>query len=176
MKEIEDQRRGAVSREDRIEEHHVARGGFTLLELAIVLTIGATLLGFAGLTFGSYAQRTSAQRAARVFVRDLSLARSTALRSRESVVIRFYEGSRWYQVTIPETDTEVVRRRFGVNADVDLAGIDLRLPGDTLMFGPNGMADLRDAPGSLGEARFSAGAIEYAVLFNSMGAAKVEEN
>jgi prepilin-type N-terminal cleavage/methylation domain-containing protein len=165
-----------VSLEDREEEHHVARRGFTLLELAIVLTISATLLGFAGLTFGSYAQRTSAQRAARVFVRDLALARSTALRSRESVVIRFYEGSRWYQVTVPATDTEVARRRFGVNADVDLAGIDLRMPGDTLMFGPNGMADLRDASGSLGEARFSSGSVEYSVLFNSMGAAKVEEN
>ncbi len=168
--------RAAVSLEDREEEDHVARRGFTLLEIAIVLAISATLLGFAGLTFGSYAQRTSAQRAARVFVRDLALARSTALRSRESVVIRFYEGSRWYQVSIVETDTEVTRRRFGINADVDLAGIDLRMPGDSLVFGPTGMADLSDASGSLGEARFSAGANEYSVLFNSMGAAKVEEN
>jgi prepilin-type N-terminal cleavage/methylation domain-containing protein len=175
LKGVEDHRRAAVSLEDREEEHNVGRRGFTLLELAIVLTISATLLGFAALTFGSYAQRTSAQRAALVFVRDLALARSTALRSRESVVIRFYEGSRWYQVSTVETDTEVTRRRFGVNADVDLAGIDLRMPGDTLVFGPNGMADLSDASGSLGEAWFSAGAIEYSVLFNSMGAAKVEE-
>lgn len=153
----------------------VARRGFTLVELAIVLAIGAAFLGFAGWTFSGYVQRTSAQRAAQVFARDLALARSTALRSRESVVIRFFEESRWYHISTIESATEVARRRFGGNADLALAQIDLRMRGDTVVFGPRGMADLDNSLGSLGEARFSSGATEYSVVFNAMGAAKVAE-
>ena len=47
--------------------------------------------------------------------------------------------------------------------------------GDTVVFGPRGMANLDNAMGSLGEARFSSGTTEYSVVFNGMGAAKVAE-
>lgn len=151
--------------------------GFTLLELTIVLLLAGLTLGFAGLTFSGYFQRSSARRAAQVFARDVALARSAALRSRENVVIRFYEDSRWYQVATAESETELVRRRFGVNADVALTAIDLRFRGDTVVISSRGIADLSGilGGGSLGEARFAAGATEYSVFFNSMGASKVEE-
>jgi prepilin-type N-terminal cleavage/methylation domain-containing protein len=152
------------------------RRGFTLLELTIVLVLAGLTLGFAGLTFSGYFERSSARRAAQVFARDLSMARSAAVRAKQSVVIRFYESSRWYQVVAQSSGTELVRRRFGVNADVDLSAINLKFRGDTVVFSARGVVDLSNIEGSgtLGEASFAAGAIRYTVSFNSLGASKVE--
>ncbi|MHB1194145.1 MAG: GspH/FimT family pseudopilin [Longimicrobiales bacterium] len=151
--------------------------GFTLLELVIVLVLASLTLGFAGLTFSGYFQRSSARLAAQVFARDLTLARSAAVRAKESVVVRFYEANRWYQVVAQTSGTELVRRRFGVNADVDLSAIDLMFRGDTVLFDARGVVDLsnQQVPGPLGQASFEAGAIRYTVSFNSLGASKVEE-
>lgn len=152
------------------------RRGFTLLEMTIVLVLSGLTLGFAALTFSDYARRVSAQRAAQVFARDLALARSSALRTREPVVIRFYEASRWYTVVMQESGDEVVRRRFGANGDIDLSAIDLYMQGDTVLFNGRGVASLSNAFGSLGEARFTAGTVRFDVTFNAMGASEVEEN
>ena len=89
------------------------RRGFTILELVVGLAISAAFLGFAGWTFGAYVHRTSAQRAAQLFARDLALARASAIRGREPVVIRFNEASRWYRISTLGSGTEIVRRRFG---------------------------------------------------------------
>ena len=145
-----------------------------MLELIIVLALSALTLGYAGLTFSGYFQRSSAQRAALVFARDLTLARAAAMRTRESVVIRFYETNKWYSVTETTSGTELVRRRFGVNADIALSSIDLYMQGDSVALSSRGVVSLANAYGSLGEARFSAGATRYIVYFNSLGASKVE--
>lgn len=152
-------------------------GGFSLLELAIVLVMAGLVMGFAGLTFSGYFQRSSAKRAAQVFARDLTLARSAALRSREAVVLRFNEEGGWYRIQMVGSETELVRRRFRVNADVDLSAIDLVFEGDSLRFSARGVAELENIEGrtSLGEARFSSGPTMFKVYFNSMGASKVEE-
>lgn len=152
-----------------------ATGGFTLLELTLVLVLSALTLGFASVAFSGYLQRVSAQRAAQVFAQDLTLARAAALRGRESVVVRFDEVNRWYSIYVQRTGTELTRRRFGENADIDLSAVDLMMRGDTVMFSSRGVADLDGAAGALGEARFVSGATEYAVSFNAMGASKVEE-
>lgn len=143
----------------------------------MVLILASLTLGFAGLTFSGYFQSSSAKRAAQVFARDLVLARSAAVRAKESVVVRFYESNRWYQVVALSSGTELVRRRFGVNADVDLSAIDLKFRGDTLVFSTRGVADLsnQQVPGPLGMATFKAGTVQYTVSFNSLGASKVEE-
>ena len=150
--------------------------GFSLLELIIVLTLSAVTLGFASVAFSGYLRQVSAQRAAQVFAQDLSMARSAALRAREPVVIRFFEDTRWYSVTLQESGTELARRRFGVNADIDLTAVDLRMRGDTVVFSSRGVADLGNAFGSLGEALFTSGTVAYMVSFNAMGASKVEES
>lgn len=140
--------------------------------------LSALGLAFAAVTFSGYLQRTSAQRAAQVFARDLTLARTNALRAREPVVIRFYEASRWYSVNLQESGTELVRRRFGVNADIPLSEIAISQRGDTLVFSSRGVAAL-DSGGrvrGLGDATFTAGTSEYVVSFNGLGASKVEEN
>lgn len=151
-----------------------ALGGFTLLEVMFVLSIAAIMLTYALLSFGGYFQRVNAERAAQVFAQDLSLARNLAVRSREPVVIRFYEGSLWYHVEAQTSATEFTRRRFGINADIDLSGITLDFPGDSVVFDTRGIADLSGIGGPLGTATFSSGAVTYTVSFNSMGASKID--
>jgi Tfp pilus assembly protein FimT len=143
--------------------------------LLIVVSISAVVLTFAGLTFASYLQRSSAFRAAQVFAQDLVAARSFALRSREPVVIRFYEASMWYEVQAQATATEVARRRFGVNADISLSAVTLDIAGDSLVFSTRGIADLSGAGGPLGTATFSSGSVTYTVSFNGMGASKIDQ-
>ena len=150
------------------------RSGFTLIEMIVVLAITAIGLTFAGVAFSSYFQRVSAERAAQVFAQDLTLARDWAVRSREPVVIRFYEAGLWYEVEAQSSATEVARRRFGVNADIDLTGVTLDMSGDSVVFNTRGIADLSGAGGPLGTATFSSGPVTYTVSFNSMGASKID--
>ncbi len=146
--------------------------GFTLVELAVVLVLAGVTLGLATGALSEYNRRVAAHHAAQLFVRDLSLARAHAVRGRESVVIRFSESSRWYSISSVTTGLELVRRRFGVNADIDLAAIDLEMPGDTLLFTSRGI--LSGVGGQLGTATFSTAHATYAVAFNIMGASRVE--
>lgn len=150
------------------------RAGFTLIELLVVLSITAIGLTFAGVAFNAYFERVSAERAARIFAQDLTLARDWAVRSREPVVIRFYESTLWYEVEAQSTSTEVARRRFGVNADIDLTAVTLGMAGDSVVFDTRGVADLSSAPGPLGVATFSSGAVSFTVSFNGMGASRIE--
>jgi prepilin-type N-terminal cleavage/methylation domain-containing protein len=152
------------------------RGGFTLIELTIVVVIAGVIVTLGGLTFSSYSQRSSARRAAQVFAQDLIAARGFAIRSQESVVLHVYESTLWYEVSTQSTGTEIVRRRFaGSSADIDLSGVTLEMTGDSLVFSSRGMADMTGAGGPLGTATFSSGAITYTVSFNGMGASKIDE-
>lgn len=152
------------------------RRGFTLVEVAVVLAIGGLLIGLTGAAFGDFVRRNAARRAAELFAQDLTAARSYAVRSREPVVIRFFESGLWYHVQTQSTGTEITRRRFGGSADIDLSGVDLDTTGDSVVFSARGIADLSGASGALGEASFSSGASTYTVSFNGMGASKIEQS
>lgn len=151
------------------------RRGFTLIEVAIVLGIAGLVLGLGGAAFSGFLQRSSAKRAAELFAQDLTAARSYAVRSREPVVIRFHESTLWYEVATLNTATEIVRRRFGGSADIDLSGVTLEIAGDEVVFSARGIADLSGAGGPLGVASFSSGGTTYTVSFNGMGAYKIEQ-
>lgn len=151
-------------------------GGFSLVEVLTVFVLIFVVMAFGMVALSGYPQRVAARQAAQLFARDLTFARATAVRTQESVVIRFDESNRWYVVETLESTTEVMRRRFGTNADIDLSAIDLQFTGDSVTFNPRGIADLSGASGSLGVARFEMGAIAFEVSFNSMGASRVEEN
>jgi len=150
-------------------------GGFSILELTIVLVLAGLTFGFAALSLSDYTQRSAARRAAQVFALDLTWARATAMRTQEAVVIQFFEDGRRYVIETQSGSVEVATRRFGENADIDLEAIDINLTGDSLVFSARGIADLSGAPGALGEATFSSGAVGYTVSFNSMGVSKVEQ-
>lgn len=150
-----------------------ARDGFTLLELIVVISIGAVIVTMGTLTFSGYFQRNSARRAAQVFAQDLVAARSFAVRSQEPVVVRFYESSLWYEVQGQTSSTAIARRRFGPAGDIELSAVTLDLAGDSLVFDLRGMADLNGS--AVGTARFSSGATTYTVSFNGMGASKIDQ-
>lgn len=148
--------------------------GFTLLEVTVVLALVTLMLGVASLYFGRYYRRTSAERAARIFAQDLTLARSAALRAREPVVVRFDESDLWYSITMESSGRELERRDFGSGGEVRLSAIDLQTAGDSLRFNHRGVADLAGGGGAVGTATFSLGSTTYEVRFNSMGASKVQ--
>jgi len=144
--------------------------GFTLLELTIVLLIAAVTTAVAAAVFSSYLARSSARRAAQVFQRDLTLARSSAMRARERVTIRFDEDSLFYTLT-SATGRQYAERRFGPTWDLNLDAIDLDMQGDTVAFDSRGVADLTDQ--ATREAVFGAGVNEYVVTFNARGSSRV---
>src|SRR5688572_22513072 len=129
------------------------------------------LIAMATLSFSAANSRMSARRAAQVFSRDLALARSMAVRGREKVTIHFYESTKWYEVNTASGRT-LATRRFGAGGDVNLSGLTLDLPGDSLVFSSRGVGTIASA---LGTASFSVGAITYQVSFNGIGASQVGE-
>lgn len=145
--------------------------GFSLIEVTVVLVLAAVLLTLAASAFAGYQSRSSAQRAAQVFSRDLALARASARRLREPVAIRFYETSMWYTVTM-EGGQELVRRRFASGSEIVLSVVDLEISGDSLRFDAGGVAAL---PATTGTALFQAGSSQWEVEFNALGAARVAE-
>ena len=147
--------------------------GFTLIELTVVLVLAGVMLGMTSGGLSRYSQKVAAHHAAQLFVRDLSLARAHSVRGREPTVIRFSESERWYSITSMTTGRELLRRRFNIEADIGLAAIDLEMPGDSVFFTSRGI--LNGVGGQLGTATFSTGVATYAVLFNIMGASKVEK-
>jgi prepilin-type N-terminal cleavage/methylation domain-containing protein len=147
--------------------------GFTLIEVLIVLVLMVITLAITSLVFGAYQERASARQAANLFGRDLTLARSAALRARERVTIRFDEPGLAYEVVRASGDT-LVTRSFDDGSDIELSEIDLDIDGDTLWFDSRGIADLTGAGGSLGVATFIAGGTSYTLSFNSLGASRTE--
>lgn len=150
------------------------RRGFTVVELIIVLTLTGIMMSLAGVTVGRYFGRSAARRAAQVFAHDLTQARMFAVRSREPVIVRFYEGTLRYEVVTRDGDTELMARRFTGGSGLDLSALVLDVDGDSLVFDRTGAVDLGGAPGPLGTARFEAGDASYTVSFNGLGASKLE--
>lgn len=147
-------------------------GGFTILEVLFVVMIAVITLGIASQVYSAYLTRTATRRAARIFGRDLALARMSALQTRESVVVRFHEADRRY--VVERTDgRRLASRAYGEDDEVTLDSIDLDIPGDSLVFDGRGIADLSGVTGSLGTATFRAGSERYTVSFNSMGASRI---
>ncbi len=126
----------------------------------------------AGLSFGRYQERTSAKRAAELFGQDLTVARNTAYRSRQTVVLDFAESSLNYVIRVAAGDT-LFSRSFGEDQDLELTGLDLELSGDSVAFSSRGVADLGGA--TLGRAVFTLGSTAYSVTFNAIGASRVQE-
>ena len=152
------------------------RRGFSLVELTVVLIVAGVALTGLSLRMGGLLPEMAAHSAAQLFARDLSVARSSAVRTGESVVIRFYEPNCCYSISVVPTGTQLIRRRFSVDADIDLAAIDLEMLGDSLVFTSRGFADLSAIVGPLGTATFSAGVTTYTVSFNTVGASRVEKS
>ncbi len=157
-----------------VENPCPGRNGFTLLELLFVTVLAVTTMAIAFQSYARYIETTSSRRAAKLFALDLSVARSTAIRERQPVVIRFDESNLAYEV---ETGSgrDVTSREYGEDQDLRLSELDLAFPGDSVVFNGRGVADLSGIATTLGEATFRAGTSAWVVSFNSLGASRVRE-
>ena len=149
------------------------RSGFTVIEVMVSLILFSITLALASTVFSGYQSRTAAQRAAQVFAMDLSLARTSAVRGREVVVVDFDEAGGNYVIRLESGDT-ILRREFGRDDDIPLDSLNLQLTGDSVAFDARGVGDLSGSASPLGTASFAAGATIYDVFFNVMGASKVD--
>ena len=150
-------------------------GGFTLLEILAVLTIGTVSLVVASQIYARFLDRSTARRSAQLFVRDLSLARANSIQTRGDVVIRFSEGDLSYVVENAQ-GRELARREFDPSEALTLDGIDLATPGDSIVFDGRGILDMSALGGSLATASFAARGVTYTVFFNATGASRIEES
>ena len=149
-----------------------SQSGFSLIEMLVTLILLSISIAAVMTVFASYLERTTAQRAGQVFAMDLRLARTSALRGREAVIVSFDEIGMSYTIRLVSGDT-LLTREFEPGEEIVLDALDLQLAGDSLVFDERGVGDLSGAGSSLGVARFSAGVMEYDVSFNSMGASRV---
>jgi prepilin-type N-terminal cleavage/methylation domain-containing protein len=148
-------------------------GGFTVLELLIVLLVVSVTLSIATQRYGRYLERTAAKRAAQIFAQDLVLARTSALRERQPAALVFLGGSREYVILVD--GVEVARRSYTSLSEVHLSFMELvDPPDDRIDFSARGIADLGGGA-SLGRARFGAGRVTWQARFNAMGAAQISE-
>jgi type II secretory pathway pseudopilin PulG len=144
-----------------------------VIELLVTLILFTIALALGSTVFSGYQSRTAAHRAAQVFTMDLSLARTSAVRGREVVVVDFDEVGGSYVIRMESGDT-LLKREFGRDDDIPLDSLNLQLTGDSLAFDTRGVGDLSGSASPLGMASFAAGANVYDVSFNVMGASKVD--
>lgn len=154
-------------------EDSSSRFGFTVVEMLVSLILFTIAMALGSSVFAGYQSRTAAQRAAQVFAMDLSLARTSAVRGREVVIVDFDEAGGNYVIRLESGDT-LLRREFGRDDDIPLDSLNLQLTGDSVAFDARGVGDLSGSASPLGKASFAAGANVYDVSFNVMGASKVE--
>ncbi len=147
--------------------------GFSMVELLVSLILFTITLGLTATVFAGYQTRTAAQRAGQVFQMDLNLARASAVRRREAVIVDFDESAGSYLIRSESGDT-LLRREFDRDDDIPLDSLNLQLPGDSVVFNSRGVGDLSGAASSLGIASFAAGASVYDVSFNVMGASRLD--
>lgn len=148
------------------------KGGFSLVEMLVVLTIVGIGLAMATTVFDGFLGRAAARNAGRLFSQDLAEARSFAARTRTSSVIRFDESSRAYRVAMGN-DTTV--RDFGPRGDFQLSALDLDQNGDSLAFDRSGAALLTVSHRGLGRATFMTRSDTVVVHFNALGTSRLEE-
>ena len=144
-----------------------------MVELLVSLILFTIAMTLASVVFTGYQSRTAAQRAAQVFAMDLSVARTSAVRGREVVIVDFDEAGVSYVIRLESGDT-LLTREFGRDDDIRLDSVNLQFTGDSVAFDARGVGDLSGSLSLLGTASFAAGVSIYDVSFNVMGASKVD--
>jgi len=115
------------------------RGGFTLLEVLVVLTIMVILAGLGGVQLVSGFEHAKVRRTAAILSADLQYAQGLAARQRKPVVVIFNPSLRFY--IIRDRGSAVVYRQRFVGDETDYGVETLTSnPSSAVEFFPNGAA------------------------------------
>lgn len=127
-----------------MSERRDSQGGFTLVELLIVLSIVSLSLLIANNSYATFRESSALNRAARVVAADASLARSYAIRNRTSVALVANEAERSYVIRDASGDV-YLNRTFDAASEMALTSLEVNLPGDSIAFNSRGMLALGTA-------------------------------
>lgn len=114
------------------------RGGFSLIELLVVLLLMGLVLTLAAPKFTATIRYFTARSATSQVVADLALARTTAVREGRSTSLRILSASR-YQVVVDANGTVADRTVKSVTIDGAARGVSLGTVGTRITFDSRGM-------------------------------------
>lgn len=114
------------------------RKGFTILELVVVLMVGAILTGIAIQSISSVQGRTSVRQARNLYVTVHARARAQAVEFGQEVLLRIDPGGDSAWISRNDTTLEVVR--FRTDLGVSIGGIESTL---TVCMNARGFADTK---------------------------------
>jgi prepilin-type N-terminal cleavage/methylation domain-containing protein len=115
------------------------KGGFTLVELLIALTLIAVAMAISASAFRTYYERTLARRAASVIAADIAVTRSTAIKLGRNVSLVATEDSLSYVIRSDSGTVLYPRRSFDTESELPLTSLDVQLNGDSMTFNPRGI-------------------------------------
>ena len=100
------------------------RSGFTLLEVLIVMVIGAIAIMMAAPSIGSTVRQTHAQQAAATISQDLQRGLSLATRTRHPIQFLVDEANRSYTLVDRVSGEVYATQYFGVDSEINLTALD----------------------------------------------------
>ena len=113
-------------------------GGFTMVELLIVVTIVGILGMVTAEGFADFRDRSSLEQAAQLIVADVNMTRSHAIRNRSTVWLVANETAMTYEIR-DASGTVLQARAFDSVSDVGLQELRVIATGDSLGFNSRGL-------------------------------------
>ena len=114
-----------------------SRRGFTVIELVIVIFVGAVLTGIVSLSLAGVLQRTSLDQSSRMLETMLSRARAQAIQ--EGAVIELVIDSPGNIVSVVRASDDAVLQTYNFERELDV-NVDIGGGTQILCMGPNGVA------------------------------------
>ena len=117
----------------------VGRGGFTLVEMLIALTLIAVATAIGASALRAYYETTVSRRAASVIAGDIAVTRSAAVKLGRNVSLVAREDSLSYVIRSDSGTVLYPRRSFDTQSELPLTSLDVQLDGDSMTFNPRGI-------------------------------------
>ena len=115
------------------------RGGFTLVEMLIALTLIAVATAIGASALRTYYETTVSRRAAGVIAGDIAVTRSAAVKLGRNVSLVAREDSLSYVIRSDSGTVLYPRRSFDTESELPLTSLDVQLNGDSMTFNPRGI-------------------------------------
>ncbi len=117
----------------------VGKGGFTLVEMLIALTLIAVATAIGTSALRAYYETTVSRRAASVIAGDIAVTRSAAVKLSRNVSLVAREDSLSYVIRSDSGTVLYPRRSFDTESELPLTSLDVQLNGDSMTFNPRGI-------------------------------------